>query len=105
MKPNNFLSDTHYNYKGLAEAYNVFLKEYLESRIFIPPDVASEIEKFRNYCSGAIDQYFVFEKYKNSGSNKGTPPDQAKLDEIEKQLKDDLPRVMKSIEDKFQKIF
>ena len=105
MKPNNFLSDAHYNYKGLAEAYNIFLKEYLESRVFIPTDVALEIEKFRNHSSGAIDQYFVFEKYKNTGSNKGAPPDQAKLDEIEKKLKEDLPIVLRSIEDKFQKIF
>src|SRR5258708_11251858 len=64
MKPNNFLSDTEYSYKGLAEAYNFFLKEYLENKVFIPTDVGVEIEKFRNYCSGAIDQYFVFERYK-----------------------------------------
>ncbi len=105
IKPNNFLSDTQYNFKGLAEMYNAFLKEYLENKVFIPADVAIEVEKFRTYCSEAIDEYYLFEKHKNTNGKQGKPPEQSKIDEMEKRLKNDLPKVLKTIENKFQKIF
>ncbi|HYM94475.1 MAG TPA: hypothetical protein VET23_10075 [Chitinophagaceae bacterium] len=105
VKPNNVFADTQYNYRGLANAYNSFLKEYLENKVFLPNDLIFEIEKLKNYCTPLIDIYFFYEQYVKSGGERGKQPDDNKMNQIEEKLKIDLPVILENIEEKFKKIF